>query len=113
MAWQSCMHYAQATHIKTFSFDPARQRTQCRFVHTHGVSCSKADDRGWGVESYLRNDREIEAAGKTLALIRRALAKVSGGQRLCIPSRIGHKRLLYRLQPVRWLGLLELTIRLV
>ncbi|WP_219836194.1 sugar phosphate isomerase/epimerase [Paenibacillus sp. R14(2021)] len=71
--WLSCAKYAKVTHVKTFHFTADGQElTQnvpafCRLLKDNGY------DGVWGVESVPGQESEIEAARKTIELIKRSV----------------------------------------
>jgi len=71
--WTMCARYARATHIKTFAFDAEGNETTVdipRVMHT----LQEAGYQGsWGIESCPREGDEMEAAKKSIALVRRVL----------------------------------------
>ncbi len=71
--WQVGARYARATHLKTYAFDAEGNETTVdipRAMHT----LQEAGYQGsWGIESCPRQGDEIEAAKKSIALVRRVL----------------------------------------
>ena len=71
--WTQCARYARATHLKMYAFDAEGNETTVdipraiRILHEAGYQGS------WGIESVPRQGDEIEAAKKSIALVRRIL----------------------------------------
>jgi sugar phosphate isomerase/epimerase len=74
--WTQCARYARATHLKTYAFDAEGNETTVdipraiRLLHEAGYQGS------WGIESVPREGDEIEAAKKSVALVRRVLGAI-------------------------------------
>ena len=67
-----CAPYATATHIKTFDFDADGNEISEEDVPTAIRLLLEAGYKGcWGIESVPKNGEEIEAARKTIALLKR------------------------------------------
>ncbi len=75
--WDICAKYAKAVHIKTFSFneqgnDPSvdlhKVITQLHQTGYQGI---------WGIESVPEDGGEVEAAQKTISLLKRALDELN------------------------------------
>src|SRR5688572_26529280 len=71
--WTQCARYARATHLKTYAFDAEGNETTVdipramRILQEAGYQCS------WGIETVPREGDEIEAAKKSVALVRHVL----------------------------------------
>lgn len=72
--WEICATYAKAVHIKTFSFDEQGDEPSVN-LHKALRLLKESHYQGvWGVESVPHDGLELEAAAKTIALIKRSLA---------------------------------------
>ena len=75
--WEMCARYARATHIKTYAFDAAGNETTVDIPRAMRI-LQEAGYRGsWGIESVPREGDEIEAARKSVALVRRVLGEMA------------------------------------
>jgi sugar phosphate isomerase/epimerase len=71
--WTQCARYARATHLKTYAFDAEGDETTVDIPRVIRL-LQEADYQGsWGIESIPREGDEIEAAKKSVALVRRVL----------------------------------------
>jgi sugar phosphate isomerase/epimerase len=71
--WKQCARFARATHIKTYAFDSEGNETTVDIPRAMRY-LQEADYQGsWGIESVPRQGDEIEAAKKSIALVRRVL----------------------------------------
>lgn len=71
--WTQCARYAHATHLKTYAFDAEGNETTVDIPRAMRI-LQEAGYRGsWGIESVPRQGDEIEAAKKSVALVRRVL----------------------------------------
>ena len=71
--WTQCAHYARATHIKTFAFDAEGNETTVDIPRVMHILQEAGYQGSWGIESCPREGDEIEAARKSVALVRRVL----------------------------------------
>jgi sugar phosphate isomerase/epimerase len=71
--WTRCARYARATHLKTFAFDAEGDETTVDIPRAMHYLQEAGYQGWWGIESCPREGDEIEAAKKSLALIRRVL----------------------------------------
>jgi sugar phosphate isomerase/epimerase len=71
--WAMCARYARSTHIKTFAFDAEGNETTMDVPRAMGYLREAGYQGSWGIESAPRQGDEIEAAKKSIALIRRVL----------------------------------------
>jgi sugar phosphate isomerase/epimerase len=73
--WDTCAKYAKAVHIKTFSFD---EEGNDPLVDLH-KAISQLIQTGyggiWGIESVPETGGEVEAARKTIVLLKRVLSE--------------------------------------
>ena len=71
--WTQCARYARATHLKTYAFDAEGNETTVDIPRVMHI-LQEADYQGsWGIESVPRQGDEVEAAKKSIALVRRVL----------------------------------------
>ena len=73
--WLKCAKYAKSTHLKSFAFTKDGQdltQNLPAFVH---LLQSVGYQGTWGVESVPLDGKEIEAACKTIALIKRSVKR--------------------------------------
>jgi sugar phosphate isomerase/epimerase len=75
--WTRCARYARATHLKTFAFDAKGDETTVDIPRAMGILQEAGYQGCWGIESVPRQGDEIEAARKSVALVRRVLGKTS------------------------------------
>ena len=73
--WLECAKYAKATHMKTFAFTRDGQELTENIPACIQLLQSAGYKGAWGVESCPLNGKEIEAARKTIALIRKSARK--------------------------------------
>jgi len=71
--WTRCARYARATHIKTFAFDAEGNETTVDIPRVMHILQETGYQGSWGIESVPRQGDEIEAARKSIALVRRVL----------------------------------------
>ena len=71
--WESCTRYARATHLKTFAFDAEGNETTVNIPRAMHILQETGYQGAWGIESCPRQGDEIEAAQKSVALVRRVL----------------------------------------
>ena len=71
--WTRCARYARATHLKTFAFDADGNETTVDIPRAMRILQETGYQGSWGIESVPRQGDEIEAAKKSVALVRRVL----------------------------------------
>lgn len=71
--WSLCARYARATHIKTFAFDAEGNESTVDIPRAMRYLLDAGYSGSWGIESVPRQGDEIEAARKSVALVRRVL----------------------------------------
>ena len=71
--WTRCARYARATHLKTYAFDAEGNETTVDIPRAMRILQEAGYQGSWGIESVPRQGDEIEAAKKSVALIRRVL----------------------------------------
>jgi len=71
--WTRCAHYARATHLKTYAFDGEGNETTVDIPRAIRILQEAGYQGSWGIESVPRQGDEIEAARKSIALVRRVL----------------------------------------
>ena len=71
--WTQCVRYARATHLKTFAFDAEGNETTVDIPRAMRYLQEAGYQGCWGIESVPREGDEIEAAKKSIALVRRVL----------------------------------------
>jgi sugar phosphate isomerase/epimerase len=71
--WTRCARYARATHLKTFAFDAEGNETTVDIPRAIRILQEAGYQGSWGIESVPRQGDEIEAAQKSVALVRRVL----------------------------------------
>ena len=71
--WTRCSRYARATHLKTFAFDAEGDETTVDIPRAMQYLQEAGYEGCWGIESCPREGDEIEAARKSIALVRRVL----------------------------------------
>ena len=74
-AWVTFIPYARLTHFKTFSFDDAGNEPDWDIPRLMQMLLDAGYAGCWGIESTPQDGSEIEAATKTLALLRRTLGE--------------------------------------
>lgn len=72
-AWDMYAKYATATHFKTFSFDAQGNDPEQDIAKVIGILQAAGYHGCWGIESTPNDGNEVEAATKTLALLKRIL----------------------------------------
>ena len=75
--WEMCARYARATHIKTYAFDAAGNETTVDIPRAMRILQEAGYQGSWGIESVPREGDEIEAARKSVALVRRVLGETA------------------------------------
>jgi len=75
--WTQCARYARATHIKTYAFDADGNETTVDVPRVMHILQEAGYQGSWGIESVPRQGDEVEAAKKSIALIRRVLDATS------------------------------------
>ena len=73
MGWTRCARYARATHLKTYAFNAGGDETTVDIPRAMGILQEAGYQGSWGIESVPREGDEIEAAKKSIALVRRVL----------------------------------------
>lgn len=77
IGWTQCARYARATHLKTYAFDSEGNETTVDIPRAMRI-LQEAGYRGsWGIESVPRQGDEVEAARKSVALVRRVLGETA------------------------------------
>jgi sugar phosphate isomerase/epimerase len=71
--WTQCARYARSTHLKTYAFDAEGNETTVDIPRAMHLLQESGYQGSWGIESVPREGDEIEAARKSLALVRRVL----------------------------------------
>lgn len=71
--WARCARYARATHLKTFAFDAEGNETTVDIPRVIRLLQEAGYQGSWGIESVPRLGDEIEAAKKSITLVRRVL----------------------------------------
>jgi sugar phosphate isomerase/epimerase len=71
--WTGCARYARATHLKTFAFDAEGNETTVDIPRVIHLLQAEGYQGSWGIESVPRQGDEIEAAKKSITLVRRVL----------------------------------------
>ena len=71
--WTQCARYARATHLKTYAFDADGNETTVDIPRAIRLLQDSGYQGSWGIESVPREGDEIEAARKSVALVRRIL----------------------------------------
>jgi sugar phosphate isomerase/epimerase len=72
--WTLCARYARATHLKMYAFDAEGNETTVDIPRAIRILQESGYQGSWGIESVPRQGDEIEAARKSIALIRRLLS---------------------------------------
>ena len=75
--WTQCARYARATHLKTFAFDADGNETTVDIPRAMRLLQETGYNGSWGIESVPREGDEIEAARKSVALVRRVLGEAT------------------------------------
>ena len=73
IGWTQCARYARATHLKTYAFDADGNETTVDIPRAIRLLQDSGYQGSWGIESVPRQGDEIEAARKSVALVRRVL----------------------------------------
>jgi sugar phosphate isomerase/epimerase len=73
MGWTQCARYARATHLKTYAFDAEGNETTVDIPRVMHILQEAGYQGAWGIESVPRQGDEVEAAKKSIALVRRVL----------------------------------------
>ena len=73
--WELCARYARATHLKTYAFDAKGDETTVDIPRAMHILQEAGYQGSWGIESVPRQGDEIEAAKKSVALVRRVLGE--------------------------------------
>ncbi len=68
--WSMCARYARATHIKTYAFDAEGNESTVDIPRAVHILQAEGYQGSWGIESVPRQGDEIEAAKKSVALVR-------------------------------------------
>lgn len=71
--WEQTARYARATHLKTYAFDAEGNETTVDIPRAMRTLREAGYQGSWGIESVPRQGDEIEAAKKSIALVRRVL----------------------------------------
>ena len=71
--WELGAHFARATHLKTYAFDAGGNETTVDIPRAMRTLQAAGYQGSWGIESCPRQGDEIEAAKKSVALVRRVL----------------------------------------
>jgi len=71
--WTRCARYARATHLKTYAFDAEGDETTVDIPRAIRILQEAGYQGSWGIESVPRQGDEVEAAKKSVALVRRVL----------------------------------------
>jgi sugar phosphate isomerase/epimerase len=71
--WTQCARYARATHLKTYAFDAEGNETTVDIPRVMHILQEAGYQGSWGIESVPRQGDEVEAAKKSIALVRRVL----------------------------------------
>lgn len=71
--WAQCARHARATHLKTFAFDAEGNETTVDIPRAMRILQEAGYPGAWGIESVPRQGDEVEAAKKSVALVRRVL----------------------------------------
>ena len=75
--WTQCARYARATHLKTFAFDADGNESTVDIPRAMRLLQETSYQGSWGIESVPREGDEIEAAEKSIALVRRVLGAIA------------------------------------
>ena len=71
--WTRCARFARATHLKTYAFDAEGNETTVDIPRAMRILQEAGYQGSWGIESVPRQGDEVEAAKKSVALVRRVL----------------------------------------
>jgi len=71
--WTRCARYARATHLKMYAFDAEGNETTVAIPRAIRILQEAGYQGSWGIESVPRQGDEVEAAKKSVALVRRVL----------------------------------------
>ena len=71
--WAQCARYARASHLKTYAFDTEGNETTVDIPRAMRLLQESGYQGSWGIESVPREGDEVEAARKSIALVRRVL----------------------------------------
>ena len=71
--WALGARHARATHLKMFAFDAEGNETTVDIPRAMRMLQDAGYQGSWGIESVPRQGDEVEAAGKSVALVRRVL----------------------------------------
>jgi sugar phosphate isomerase/epimerase len=71
--WMICARYARATHLKMYAFDADGNETTVDIPRVMHILQETGYQGSWGIESVPRQGDEVEAAKKSIALVRRVL----------------------------------------
>ena len=71
--WTRCARYARATHLKTYAFDTDGNETTVDIPRALRILQEAGYQGSWGIESVPREGDEMEAARKSVSLVRRVL----------------------------------------
>jgi hypothetical protein len=69
--------HARATHLKTFAFDAEGNETTVGIARAMWMLREAGYQGAWGIESVPRQGDEMEAARKSVALVRGALGETA------------------------------------
>ncbi len=75
--WERCAKLANVVHVKTFAFDAAGNDSTVDLAPAFALLAKTGFAGTWCVESVPKDGDEIEAARKTIALIRRRAGKAA------------------------------------
>jgi sugar phosphate isomerase/epimerase len=75
--WTLGVPHARATHLKTFAFDAEGNETTVDIPRVMRMLQEAGYQGAWGIESVPRQGDEVEAAKKSVALVRRVLGATS------------------------------------
>ena len=73
IGWTQCARYARATHLKLYAFDADGNETTVDIPRVVRLLQETGYQGSWGIESVPRQGDEVEAAKKSVALVRRLL----------------------------------------
>ena len=75
--WTRCARYARATHLKTYAFDSEGNETTVDIPRAIRLLQEAGYQGSWGIESVPRQGDEVEAARKSIVLVRRVLGAMT------------------------------------
>ena len=75
--WKRSVRHARATHLKMYAFDAEGNETTVDIPRAIQLLQEAGYQGSWGIESVPREGDEIEAAEKSVALVRRVLSGTS------------------------------------